>query len=125
MSIVGSVETNALGNLARPLIIGKKKSFSFLMGPPPAAPNWFRMKTGFWLFSHGSKNPVALSDVLRGTPRPSRGTGWSRCAPRRSITAPPARPYSALKLLVSSRNSCTASGVNCTTWSANPWFDVP
>jgi hypothetical protein len=41
------------------------------------------------------------------------------------ITAPPARPNSAEKLLVCTLNSSTASGVTCTTWFENPWLLVP
>ena len=39
-------------------------------------------------------------------------------------TAPPTRPYSALKLLVMTLNSATASGEGCATWLENPWLLV-
>ena len=41
------------------------------------------------------------------------------------MTAPPARPNSALKLLVWTLNSSTASGETCTTWFEKPWLLVP
>ena len=40
-------------------------------------------------------------------------------------TAPPVRPNSALKLLVWTLNSSTASGETCTTWFEKPWLLVP
>ena len=40
-------------------------------------------------------------------------------------TAPPVRPNSALKLLVCTLNSSTASGETWTTWFENPWLLVP
>ena len=38
---------------------------------------------------------------------------------------PPLRPYSALMLLVTTRNSAIASGDGCITWFENPWLLVP
>ncbi len=84
------------------------------MGPPMVAPNWFWMSVGFWLLT-GLKKPVALRAVLR---RYSYTEPWNWFVPERMealMTAPPARPNSAEKLLVSRRNSCTASGESCTT----------
>jgi hypothetical protein len=39
--------------------------------------------------------------------------------------APPARPYSALMLLVTTLNCATASGGGCITWLEKPWLLVP
>ena len=39
--------------------------------------------------------------------------------------APAARPYSALWLFVTTRNSLTASGGGCITWFEKPWLLVP
>ena len=41
------------------------------------------------------------------------------------MVAPPARPYSALILLVTTLNSATASGGGCMTWFEKPWLLVP
>src|SRR4029077_18753780 len=41
------------------------------------------------------------------------------------MTAPPVRPYSALKLLVCTLNCSTASGETCTSWFEKPWVLVP
>jgi hypothetical protein len=41
------------------------------------------------------------------------------------IVAPALRPYSADMLLVTTRNSATASGDGCMTWFENPWLLVP
>src|SRR5262249_60143419 len=44
---------------------------------------------------------------------------------RSSPAAPAARPYSALWLFVTTRNSLTASGDGCITWFEKPWLLVP
>ena len=70
-------------------------------------------------------NSVALREVLRLN---SHTVPWNALVPLRNValmTAPPARPYSALKLLVWTLNSSTASGESCTTWFEKPWLLVP
>ncbi len=73
----------------------------------------------------GLKKPVAFSEVLRLN---SHAVPWKSFVPLRNValmTAPPARPYSALKLLVWTLNSSTASGETWTTWFEKPWLLVP
>src|SRR6185436_14223582 len=73
----------------------------------------------------GLKKPVAFSLVLRLN---SHAAPRNWLVPLRKvalITAPPARPNSALKLLVWTLNSSTASGDTCTTWFEKPWLLVP
>jgi hypothetical protein len=60
--------------------------------------------------------PAAFKSVLR---RNSYSVPCTWLPPERSAaftTPPPTRPYSALKLLVITRNSSTASGEGCTNW---------
>src|SRR5690349_1955810 len=67
---------------------------------------------------------MALRSVLR---RNSNRVPWSWLVPERITaftTAPPTRPYSALKLLVMTLNSAMASGEGLATWLENPWLLV-
>ena len=73
----------------------------------------------------GLKKPVAFSASLRLN---SQALPRNWLVPLRIealTTAPPVRPYSALKLLVWTLNSSTASGESCTTWFEKPWLLVP
>src|SRR5262245_46040050 len=70
-------------------------------------------------------NGIEFSAVLR---KNSQASPVMRFAPLRYETltvAPAARPYSALWLLVTTRNSPTASGEGCITWFEKPWLLVP
>src|SRR5215470_5036889 len=70
-------------------------------------------------------NGIEFSAVLR---KNSHASAVTRLAPLRYETltvAPAARPYSALWLFVTTRNSPTASGGGCITWLEKPWLLVP
>ena len=102
----------------------KKNERSRTIGPPKTPPNWLRLSIGFSP-EDGLKKPVAFSAVLRLN---SHAVPWNWLVPLRKLalmTAPPARPNSALKLLVWTLNSSTASGETCTTWFEKPWLLVP
>src|SRR5687767_1774746 len=95
-----------------------------MIGPPSTKPNWLRDIGGFSLAT-GLKKPVAFSDVSR---KNSHAAPCSLLVPLWYATltvAPPARPYSALMLLVTTLNSATASGGGCITWLEKPWLLVP
>ncbi len=102
-----------------------KKNDRFLtIGPPKTPPYWLRLNFGLTP-ELGLKKPVALSEVLRLN---SHTVPWKSLVPLRKValmTAPPARPNSALKLLVWTLNSSTASGETWTTWFEKPWLLVP
>ena len=104
--------------------MAKKNARSRRIGPPNTPPNWLRLSVGLTP-DDGLKKPVALSAVLRLN---SQAVPRNWLVPLRNvalITAPPARPNSALKLLVWTLNSSTASGETCTTWFEKPWLLVP
>src|SRR3954451_15244797 len=94
------------------------------MGPPKTKPYWLRLSFGLTPLD-GLKNPVALSASLRLN---SQALPRNWLVPLRIdafTTAPPVRPNSALKLLVWTLNSSTASGDICTIWLEKPWLLVP
>src|ERR1700751_3053852 len=91
-------------------------------GPPIVTPNWLRCSVGFLKTAGLNVNPVAFRSVLR---RNSYKVPCSALVPERVaalMTAPLTRPYCALKLLVITRNSASASGEGCTTWLEYPWL---
>src|SRR5918993_3868890 len=101
----------------------KKKARFLRIGPPSVPPNWSRSSSGFP--AAGLKNPVAFIAVSR---KNSHAAPLKRLVPLRydTLIVPPAlRPYSALMLLVTTRNSATASGDGCITWFEKPWLLVP
>ncbi len=81
-----------------------------MMGPPTEAPNWFRRSTSVGSPCRSLKYELASSAVLR------RNSYTVPCSPfvpvrvTRSTWPPAVRPYSALALLVMTRNSWRASG---------------
>src|ERR1039458_8309914 len=104
----------------------KKKVLFFLMGPPNVPPNWFWWKSGLML----SKKPRASRTVLR---KNSYASPWNSLVPplvTTLTTEPELRPYSASKVLVSTRNSSMVSGDGSiagteTNWSlASPPFTL-
>src|SRR5262245_37910699 len=122
---VGIVE-NAAACLScrKPSKSPKKNALFFTIGPPATAPYWLRVSGGFWP-SGGVKYGDAFSAVLR---KNSYTVPEKSLPPLRYATltvAPAARPYSALWLFVTRRNSDTASGDGCITWFEKPWLLVP
>src|SRR5205823_3528102 len=122
---VGSVE-NAVAFLScrKPSKSPKKNARFCTIGPPSVPPYWLRRSGGFDP-SAGLKYVSAFSAVSRKNSQPSP---WIWLVPLRYATltvAPAARPYSALWLLVTTRNSLTASGGGCITWFEKPWLLVP
>src|SRR5260370_20288403 len=95
------------GRTRSPSYAPKINSLSLRMGPPAAAPNWFWINWGCF---EGAKKLRAFRSWFR---RNSQRAPWIRLVPERAttfITEPAVRPYSALKLLVSTLTSCSASG---------------
>ena len=77
------------------------------MGPPAAPPNWFWISCGF---TEGAKKLRAFSFWFR---RNSQALPCNWLVPdfvTTLNTAPALRPYSAVKLFVSTFTSCSASG---------------
>ena len=102
----------------------KKNVWLRTIGPPKTNPYWLRSNLGFTPVV-GLKKPTAFSFVLRLN---SQAVPRNALVPLRIdalITAPPVRPYSALKLLVWTLNCSTASGETCTSWFEKPWLLVP
>src|ERR1700691_2474281 len=87
-------------------------------GPPSVPPNWLYLNGARALPALLEKKSLALSCVLR---KNSYKLPWNSLPPERvtTLNTPPADfPYSAEKLLVSTLNSCTRSGVALMTG----WF---
>ena len=85
----------------------KMNSLSLRMGPPAVAPNWFWINCGF---TDGAKKFRAFSLWLR---RNSQAVACRSLVPERVTTLkidPALRPYSAVKLLLSTLTSRSASG---------------
>ncbi len=107
-------------------VLLKKKSFLNLLvdgppspkcgrttGPPNVYPNWLRVKTPRGIPLALSKKPFDASREMRLN---SYAEPWKSFDPARVATLiipPEARPYSAEKLLVTTRNSLTASSGTC------------
>src|SRR5215203_4600816 len=125
MSTVGiDANISSLRVWRKPSKSVKKKVWLWTTGPPNTNPYWLRSNSGLTPLD-GLKKPTAFSAVFRLN---SHAVPEKLLVPLRSdalITAPPVRPYSALKLLVCTLNCSTASGETCTTWFEKPWLLVP
>src|ERR1700737_2783989 len=85
----------------------KKNSLSFTMGPPTVPPNWLRLRASFWV-------PKKLGALSAPFGRNSKEGAWMAFVPDLVTiltTAPPEPPYLASKLLVSTENCESASGL--------------
>ena len=92
----------------------------FTTGPPAVKPNWFASYRPFLSPRAFSKNSAALSPSLRLN---SQALPWNALEPDFRValsTAPPARPYSAPKELVSTLISAIASTGGLTTYAVPP-----
>ncbi len=95
-----------------------------MIGPPKTNPNWLRLSFGLTP-ELGLKNPTAFSPSLRLNSHTLPRNWLEPLFIEALTTAPPVRPNSALKLLVWTLNSSTASGETWTTWFEKPWLLVP
>src|SRR5262249_17380290 len=101
-----AVAKSCVSRILMPWYDPKKKVRLRIAGPPNVKPNWFCLRSGL----SAEKKFRAFSALFR---RYSQADPWKSLAPERvtaTNTAPLYRPYSALKLLVWTRNSCSASG---------------
>src|SRR5713226_7714319 len=124
MAAVGTVpKREAASRSLVPSYARKKNSLSFLIGPPTAPPNW--LYTNFGLFCPtGRKNGLALMACTEL---------YSKAAPCRSlvpllvctlIAAPPARPCSASKLLVTTFTVSMDSSDGTYATTCGSWMTV-
>ena len=98
----------------------KKNVLSFLTGPPKVAPYWFCLYGGFLDPLRLAKKFVPSKFELRRNSN-TEPCNWLVPDLMLTNTCPPMRvPYSAERLLVTTRNSPTASTLGLTAWASKP-----